>query len=168
MPPRLSDPTPPSHDSAPIETDSGAQRSRAPHRTTGRVVRGDWQTPSELARAVVEALGRDGVMPGSVLEPTCGRGSFLEAAAHAFPAEQLRGYDIEPGHVVIAREVSVHATAERHAADFFEVDWHAIVRSLPEPVLILGNPPWVTSAAVGRLEGTNLPPKTNDRRARGI
>jgi hypothetical protein len=147
---------------------SVARRSTAPDRSRRRVVRGDWQTPLGLAHAVVETLRDTCTAPGSVLEPTCGRGSFLEAAAHAFPTAHLRGYDIERSHIDAARRLPALATAELRVADFFSVDWRAVVSELPEPVLVLGNPPWVTSAALGRLEGTNLPPKTNDRRSRGL
>ena len=39
---------------------------------------------------------------------------------------------------------------------------------LPDPILVVGNPPWVTSAAVGSLGGVNLPRKTNIDGLRGI
>lgn len=46
-------------------------------------------------------------------------------------------------------------------------DWDALLR--PErSVLVLGNPPWVTNAAQGRIGGTNLPQKGNFDALAGI
>jgi hypothetical protein len=39
---------------------------------------------------------------------------------------------------------------------------------LPEPILILGNPPWVTNAELGTLGSTNLPPKSNSQGLAGL
>jgi len=39
---------------------------------------------------------------------------------------------------------------------------------LPKPILILGNPPWVTNAALGALDSENLPEKANHDNLRGI
>ena len=52
--------------------------------------------------------------------------------------------------------------------DFFRLDWQAELAALPDPLLVLGNPPWVTNAAIGTLGGGNLPPKANVDRLRGI
>ncbi len=47
---------------------------------------GDFQTPIELARAVCFLLLGRGVRPTSILEPTCGLGTFLVAALEVFPS----------------------------------------------------------------------------------
>ena len=46
---------------------------------------GDFQTPAALAVEVCALLKRLGVEPDSVIEPTCGTGAFLVAAADMFP-----------------------------------------------------------------------------------
>ena len=46
-------------------------------------------------------------------------------------------------------------------ANFFTLDWDAVLAELPDPLLIVGNPPWVTSADLGRFESENLPQKSN-------
>jgi hypothetical protein len=53
-------------------------------------------------------------------------------------------------------------------ADFFSFDWPSVIRELPQPVLLLGNPPWVTSSGLGAIDGTNLPQKSNFQRHRGL
>ncbi len=133
-----------------------------------RIEYGDWQTPPELARAVADLLSRQAVRPASILEPTCGRGSFLLAAAESFPGIPLHGYEINPGYV----EESRHALAELpggvHEADFFRWPWETTIRNLPEPVLVVGNPPWVTSAGLGVLGSINAPIKSNFKKHSGL
>ncbi len=53
-------------------------------------------------------------------------------------------------------------------SDFFTTPWEDIVTALPEPLLIIGNPPWITNAALSAFGGVNAPPKANLDRMRGI
>ena len=134
---------------------------------------GDFQTPQSLANRVCALLANRGLRPASVLEPTCGTGSFLRAAIGAFPsARRLLGFDINSSYVNQTRNLlrGSGTVAKVHVsqADFFRTDWDEVVAGLPEPVLILGNPPWVTSAELGSLGSSNLPEKTNYQRHRGI
>lgn len=39
-----------------------------------------------------------------------------------------------------------------NVADFFEAPWERIVSELATPLLVVGNPPWVTNSALGVLE----------------
>ncbi|MCB9598123.1 MAG: SAM-dependent methyltransferase [Sandaracinaceae bacterium] len=118
-----------------------------------RVEHGDWQTPPELAAACVARLVAAGVSPRTVLEPTCGRGAFLAAARDAWPRARLVGHELRADYVEDARATG----AEVHQTDFFDADWDALTRDLEPPVLVLGNPPWVTSAALGALGSSNRP-----------
>ena len=127
---------------------------------------GDFQTPGGLASAVCDVLRRRGVAPGSVVEPTCGKGSFLRAAVTAFPeCERFLGFEVNPEYARSARTVK---DAAIRCVDFFEQDWPSTLGSLPEPVLVLGNPPWVTNSTVGALGGSNLPAKSNLRHFSGL
>jgi hypothetical protein len=128
----------------------------------GRVELGDWQTPRELAREVIARLPR----PRAVLEPTCGDGAFLVAAAEAYPKAELYGFDLEDERVQNTRNACARALVEK--ADFFATKWKAIVDALPSPLLVVGNPPWVTSAVLGGIGSDNLPAKSNFKRLRGI
>ena len=127
---------------------------------------GDFQTPDTLADRVCEVLRRSGVVPRSIVEPTCGDGSFLRASAEAFPqCGPILGFDINPDYVMAARAVE---RANVHCEDFFEKDWPATLDGLQEPTVVIGNPPWVTNSAVGALRGTNLPAKSNFQRRSGF
>jgi hypothetical protein len=123
--------------------------------TARRIERGDWQTPPALAAAVVERAARCLPSPHTVLEPTCGEGTFLAAARAAFPRAELRGFEIDAGYGALAAQ-RVPA-AEIIRADFFRTDWSAVLGRVVEPVLVLGNPPWVTAASLGALSSGNLP-----------
>jgi hypothetical protein len=129
-----------------------------------RVEYGDFQTPPELAKTICRVLGSE--RPATLLEPTCGTGAFLAAALDRFPRLRIAlGVDINPRYVAAARRTAAATTssAERQirVGDFFQTDWPALVAKSAEPLLILGNPPWVTNSALGVLGGRNLPPKQN-------
>ena len=137
-----------------------------PTKTKQKVEFGDFQTPEVLARKACELLRCLGVSPRSIVEPTCGKGSFLRASVAAFPRCTLSlGFEVNPDYVQVAKAVE---QAKVHCEDFFEKDWPGTLDSLREPILIIGNPPWVTNSAVGTLKGTNLPTKSNFQRLSGF
>ena len=57
---------------------------------TAKVEFGDFQTPLVLAREICSLLVQHGIKADSILEPTCGIGAFLVAAAEAFPRARLQ------------------------------------------------------------------------------
>lgn len=125
---------------------------------------GDFQTPLSLAQAVCARLVKFGVSPETILEPTCGVGAFVRAAAKEFPVAHIVGFEINDSYLDVLREElgrSESQTVELHRADFFDADWSRIVSFYKGRILILGNLPWVTSAALGALGSDNLPQKSN-------
>ncbi len=135
---------------------------------------GDFQTPIELARNVCSVLIQHGIEPVSILEPTCGKGSFIAAALELFPSvRNIVGIDINSEHIRVAcsfLEKAAFAAGSTHivSEDFFTVDWHDVLGSLPDPLLVIGNPPWITNAELGRIGSCNLPDKSNFQNHRGI
>lgn len=128
--------------------------------------RGDWQTPIELARIVVDLVANEWPGPRTIIEPTCGRGAFLQAAAERFPNADLLGFDLSPAHIEDARHALPQAKIER--ADFFQMEWNGVLDHALLPTLLLGNPPWVTNAALGSIGSSNHPIKQNHKRRRGL
>lgn len=129
---------------------------------------GDFQTPDALAGQATTLLRALDVRASSIIEPTCGRGSFLHAAVKSFgEAKVAVGFEINPVHLDLAKS-RVLEQAELHLSDFFQVDWDNELKNLQEPILIIGNPPWVTSSELGSLSSANLPSKTNLSGHRGI
>jgi hypothetical protein len=134
---------------------------------------GDFQTPDALAAQACTLLSNRGIQPASVLEPTCGVGNFLLAALDRFPKLTTGlGVDINDDYVVRVKQ----RLCSRSAADkvkilqesFFDVDWADVLRDLPEPILVVGNPPWVTNATLSTLRSSNLPKKSNFQNFDGL
>ncbi len=133
---------------------------------------GDFQTPLDLARLACAIAARR-IDPSSILEPTCGSGAFLIAALETFPdAVMALGVEINPDHVANARSALSKRGLDRRGgviqADFFTADWAGLLAGLPDPLLVVGNPPWVTNSALGILGSGNLPEKTNFQRRTGL
>lgn len=134
---------------------------------------GDWQTPSTLAEQVCEVLRKRGLNPASIVEPTCGIGAFVLAGLDTFKdVEKVVAVEIEESYAATL-EQSIRVRDEHRRVcvrneDFFNVDWHTVIGSLPQPVLLLGNPPWVTNSVIGAIAGKNLPKKSNFQEMSGF
>jgi hypothetical protein len=130
---------------------------------------GDFQTPPELAAALVDRLGLAGSRWSRVFEPTCGRGAFLEAVLSApDPPRDVVGVEIQATHWAEARARLADRSSILHA-DLFDLDLRTdLPWSDRGPLLVVGNPPWITSAALGRLGSDNLPPKRNVKGLSGL
>ena len=133
---------------------------------------GDFQTPQILASQICNLLTQRGIIPDIVLEPTCGVGSFLVAAAESFPHARLLGWDINAEYVQQAcltlNQIGARKRSTIAAKDFFKHNWEAELSDLQGEVLILGNLPWVTNATVSSLNGANIPAKQNFQNFRGL
>jgi hypothetical protein len=131
---------------------------------------GDFQTPLALAMAAAHLLAKSGTKPHTILEPTCGRGAFVAAAAEIFPkTTAILGFDINEEYLAAARrQLQNDKRVTLHHSDFFSTDWSSVINEAEGPWLILGNPPWVTSAEQGAIAGKNLPGKSNFHGRLGI
>jgi hypothetical protein len=131
---------------------------------------GDFQTPPALAKGCCELLKRKGVKADSLIEPTCGDGNFLRAAIDFLPGARWGvGLEINPLHAELARAKLADAENFRvFCRSFFDFDWKELLVVLPDPLLVVGNPPWVTNSALGELNSANLPIKANFDGLRGM
>ncbi len=133
---------------------------------------GDFQTSSKLANTICEKIKSRREDFGSILEPNCGLGSFLEAAVNCFPnCRSVLGYDINEDYVKHARRTINTVYQDRvdiKKGDFFSTDWKEVITELETPVLVVGNPPWVTNSKIGSINGSNLPSKGEYGNTRGF
>jgi hypothetical protein len=134
---------------------------------------GDFQTPDRLAADVCQVLAALRLDPRAIVEPTCGVGSLVLAALDAFPdAERAWAIDVNAAYVDTVRDRALARTdGDRLSAErgnFFDTDWPSRIAELPEPILFVGNPPWVTSADLGYLKSHNIPEKANFHGRAGI
>lgn len=115
---------------------------------------GDFQTPRALAAMMVAALPRR--RWAQIIEPTCGTGNILAEAVARFPGVEAVGIEIQPAHARVARAIGVRVVE----ADFFTYPLSEVCG--PEgPLLVVGNPPWVTNADLGRWAAVNRPARAN-------
>jgi hypothetical protein len=134
---------------------------------------GDFQTPEYLAQAVCRRLSQLGVCPDVIIEPTCGMGAFVLAAAGIFTqAQQILGFEINAGHLAVLQkrlaDIHTPTAIQLEKADFFATDWQKKLAAITGSLLVIGNFPWVTNAGLGGIGGENLPVKTNFLRHKGL
>jgi hypothetical protein len=120
-----------------------------------RKQRGDFPTPPELVHLVV-ANTLPAVRPGqrvTLLDPACGDGRFLAAAAAQLTAAgavpMLTGVDIDAGAVrACRRTLGSSAAARIERDDALRRDWG------PERFdVVLGNPPYLSQLAAATTRG---------------
>jgi len=133
---------------------------------------GDFQTPLSLARRVAALVKEDVSRVGTIVEPTCGVGAFLQATAELFgKTPNYWGFDLNAEYVNAAGAALSRigpATATVEQRDFYSVNWQEFLSEQSEPLLIIGNPPWITNAGMGVIGGKNLPEKSNFQRHGGF
>ncbi|MFA4839967.1 MAG: N-6 DNA methylase [Candidatus Neomarinimicrobiota bacterium] len=133
---------------------------------------GDFQTPLPLARRIVSFLAESGELPDTIIEPTCGLGSFVVAATEYFPgAKAVFGFDINPDYVretVKSTSRDWESRIQIECRNFFEFDWQTFLTKQNGRVLIIGNPPWVTNSALSSMGSENLPEKSNFQGNKGF
>jgi hypothetical protein len=134
---------------------------------------GDFQTPRELARQVCIMFKNQKMLPKSVIEPTCGIGSFFSEALNNFSSIKIgHAFDIDNEYVkILKKDLAEQVKSKSYkveVADFFTKDWKEELNKLPEPVLVIGNPPWVTNSQLGQLQSKNLPTKYNFKQLKGL
>jgi hypothetical protein len=136
----------------------------------GPTERGDFQTPRVLAQDVTAWLQRRGVSPQTVVEPTCGRGTFLQAALERWPTLAIGlGVELSPAYVAEAnRSVGAAPKIRVVEGNFFSFPWKEQLGELPQPMLVLGNPPWVTNSQLMAMGSTNLPVKKIQKGVSGL
>jgi len=130
---------------------------------------GDFQTPEDLARRVCRKL-TGARRHRSLFEPSCGKGHFITAGLAALPGiEQALGLEINFEYAAEATaRLATDSRAEIRVGNFFETDLATLLAELPDPLLVIGNPPWVTNADQGRRGSLNLPAKSNFQGKRGL
>ncbi|MBY0313831.1 MAG: hypothetical protein K2W85_17335 [Phycisphaerales bacterium] len=142
-------------------------------RPKSKVEFGDFQTPMSLARAVARQVAASGFAPATIIEPSCGAGGLLFAATDEFPAfSTALGLEIQPRHMAAALERRAGRQDEDRITviegDFFARDWAETLGAVPDPLLVVGNPPWVTNAELAAIGSTNVPMKSNFQGRSGL
>lgn len=122
---------------------------------------------------VLECLGPVGERWPRVLEPTCGKGNFIEGLLRSYaPPAEIQGMELQESHFKTAlkfQDASANSKVIVRRANIFDFDLrHDILWNGSGPLLVVGNPPWVTSAELGTLGSRNLPGKSNIKNLSGM
>lgn len=134
---------------------------------------GDFQTPPGLVSLVLTYLQHQGKIYPRVLEPTCGTGHFLAGLLQLpSPPVEIQALERQPAYVKAAQALALSSDATRvvvQQANLFHTDLSRLLDWRTDgKLLVVGNPPWVTNAALGCLGSDNLPKKENLKHLRGI
>src|SRR5436305_6201663 len=100
-----------------------------------------------------------------VIEPTCGRGNFIEGLLNlSVPPREIQAIEIQNEHLEKARRFTGYSSSTRvvvRQENIFNLNLHQDLQwSETGPLLVVGNPPWVTNSELGTLGSDNLPQKT--------
>ena len=141
---------------------------------------GDFQTPFQLTEQILKLLKKKNIRPAILIEPTAGKGNFILSALRHMPALQnIYAIEIYKPYIweskfkildyFLQNPRSVYPKIRFYHADIFQFDM-AFIRKKHRnrEILIAGNPPWVTNAALSVMKSSNLPVKTNYKKMRGI
>lgn len=132
----------------------------------------DFPTPPGLAREICDVVAGLRPAPATLIEPTCGSGNLLAAALERFPTiRRVVAAEVNAAHVRRLRRRFPGLARDRRLrvleGSFFSRDWEDALRGLPEPWLVLGNPPWATHSGLAAAGSRNLPRKRNVHGLRG-
>ena len=89
-----------------------------------------------------------------------------------FKDSKILGFDINRKYIDDAKSsIAAYKNSNKVSlleSDFFSTDWEKVISDQTGYILIIGNPPWVTSSELGLLNSANLPEKSNFQNRRGI
>lgn len=122
---------------------------------------GDFQTNQALADRVVSLVSGLVRKPATIVEPTCGEGSFIKASLAAFPEAVVHGLEVQDEYVrTLEKTFQLQKKFILHNDNYFNFDWEGLFGRMTKPVWVIGNPPWVTNTLLMKLDSTNLPKKS--------
>lgn len=131
---------------------------------------GDFQTPDLLAFKICNFIKQQGMKPKTIIEPTCGIGNFVINSNKVFTsAEKIFGLEINNHYIsTLKNKINGNEKIIIENQDFFKLNWNDFLNKLQEPILMIGNPPWVTNSKLCSLSSSNLPEKNNILNFKGI
>jgi hypothetical protein len=165
------------HDYAKLKQKIGISQSIV---CESRIEYGDFQTNRNLSLSITKSLSNKNINPQVLVEPTCGKGSFILSAIQMFDSlQQILGIEIQESYLwelkfelleyFLQNPNTNKPEIQLFHCNVFDFDFRQIKQQLNgRKLLVIGNPPWVTNATLSTLNSTNLPTKTNFKKAKGI
>lgn len=142
---------------------------------------GDYQTNSELALKSVDYIKTCFNIESFefILEPTCGKGSFIAAALTKLSGiKRIVGVEIFQPYIwetkfkilefFLKKPNSSKPSIEIIHANVFGFDFKNLSEETKKlHTLVIGNPPWVTNSELSSIDSKNLPLKSNFKKHSG-
>jgi hypothetical protein len=150
------------------------------HVCESRIEYGDFQTNRKLSLSITKYLSNKKINPKILIEPTCGKGSFILSAIQIFNSlQQIFGIEIQEQYLwelkfelleYFLKNSTVNKPEIRlYHYNIFDFDFRQIKNQIDgQELLVVGNPPWVTNSTLSSLNSSNLPTKSNFKKAKGI
>lgn len=141
---------------------------------------GDFQTNDTLASKVTKYAFSKFQDFEFVLEPTCGKGSFILASIkHSKSIKKIVGVEIYQPYVwetkfkilayYLENEQNPKPDINIILGNAFDFRFDELAKSTKNfKTLIIGNPPWVTNSELGSIDSLNLPQKSNFKKHSGF
>lgn len=141
---------------------------------------GDWQTNFDLAYRVCLMIKNKDINPHTIIEPTCGTGTFILASIIVFggSVKKIYGIDIYKPYLTqlkfrlldYALKNPNFITCKVYLLhqNIFGFNFESLGVEKNKNVLIIGNPPWVTNTKLSEISSDNLPPKSNFKNVKGL
>ena len=141
---------------------------------------GDFQTNKQLAKSICDLLKNRNLNPQILLEPTCGKGSFILSAIKTFPSlQQIFAIEIQEKYLwhlkfelleyFLKNPNANKPQINLYHCSVFDFDFKQVKNQINNrELLVIGNPPWVTNSTLSTLNSTNLPKKSNFKKTKGI
>lgn len=143
---------------------------------------GDFQTNKTLSlKSVQYILSKNSkTVFDFILEPTCGKGSFILAALSEIESlKKVVGIEIYQPYVWETKFKVLNFYLEnpqRHKPEIeiihtnvFDFDFNKLSKETNLlTTLVIGNPPWVTNSELGSINSKNLPEKSNFKKHSGF
>ncbi len=141
---------------------------------------GDFQTNSDLANKIALHLASKKITPHVIIEPTCGKGSFIIASLRNFKnIKKIFGVEIYKPYIWETKFNIIDFFLDNPGSNkpeisishcnVFDFNFKQIAnRYCTKEILVIGNPPWVTNSKLGSLNSINLPRKRNFKNHSGL
>ncbi|MCL2683564.1 MAG: SAM-dependent methyltransferase [Bacteroidales bacterium] len=145
-----------------------------------RIEYGDFQTNKQLSESICNYLYSKNINPKILLEPTCGKGSFILSAIKTFDSlQQVFGVEIQEKYLwhlkfELLEYFLNNPTVKKpqinlYHCSVFDFDFKQVKNQINnQELLVIGNPPWVTNSTLSTLNSKNLPKKSNFKNTKGI
>ncbi|PSF31162.1 SAM-dependent methyltransferase [Aphanothece hegewaldii CCALA 016] len=134
---------------------------------------GDFQTPQELTDSIVQLVKTQQNNLKSIIEPSCGTGNFIiSCLSYLSEVDHIIGAEINQKYLdslnLKINTIEINTKIHLIKNNFFIINWSNLIKNLLEPILIIGNPPWVTNSKLGSFKSSNLPSKNNFQNKKGL